>query len=200
MIAVLLSFLLGFASILNIDAFQIPAPSTCRQLTTLYESTQSDSDQVEQFLEEKFPDFNNLLSKNEAVWKELKTAKEGYTIFAPNSKAFSDDTKRTQLTDPRNGELVEKVGAYHAIAEPVTAKQIFEAGGLITIGGEVPTFLLSGGFFGFGGNKEQTVTINSAKLIESYEFGKCIVHEVDSFVSPKILWRYADQLRIPGSN
>ena len=156
---------------------------------------------VEDFLQKQFPEFFQLLSKNEEVWKELKTAEAGYTLFAPNSKAFSDldKKKQDQLSDPRNDELVMKIGSYHAIAEPVTAKQIFESGGLITLGGEVPTFLLKGGFFGFGGGGEETVTINSAKLLYTYEIGPILVHEVDSFVSPKILWRYADQLRIPGS-
>lgn len=195
-----LKLLFGVASALTVGAFHMPIPSIYHRSTALHESTLSDSDQVEQFLAERFPDFNKLLSTNEVVWKELKTAEEGFTLFAPNSKAFSDRSKVEKLNDPRNGELLEKIGAYHAIAEPVTAQQIFEAGGLITLGGEVPTFLLAAGIFGFGGNKEETVTINSAKLIESFEFGKCIVHEVDAFVSPKILWRYADQLRIPGSS
>lgn len=198
----LLSIILGFGSVLCSGAFQMPATNTYRRSVSLYESVGAvGGNQMELFLAEYFPEFNKLLSKNEKVWKELKTAEAGYTLFAPNSEAFKKlgDQKLQQLADPRNDELVEKIGSYHAINEPVTAQQIFEAGGLITLGGEVPTFLLKGGFFGFGANKEEQVTINSAKLLYTYEVGPCLVHEVDSFVSPKILWRYADQLRIPGS-
>merc|ERR1712232_825810 len=168
------------------DAFLMPNKSSggyCRPVVAMSENPMGTYDDgvVEKFLQEQFPEFFQLLSKNEEVWKELKTAEEGYTLFAPNSKAFSDldKKKRDQLSDPRNDELLLKIGSYHAIAEPVTAKQIFESGGLVTLGGEVPTFLLKGGFFGFGGNGEETVTINSAKLLYTYEIGPILVHEVD---------------------
>ena len=63
--------------------------------------------------------------------------------------------------------------------------------------------MVGGGLFGFlggGGEKDEgTVTINGAKLTQSFDIGNVIIHEVDALVSPKILWRYADQLRIPGS-
>ena len=41
------------------------------------------------------------------------------------------------------------------------------------------------------------MTLNGAKVIKSLEFADAtktgIVHEVDGFISPSILWRYADQ-------
>ena len=41
------------------------------------------------------------------------------------------------------------------------------------------------------------VTLNGAKVIKTLEFADAtktgIVHEVDGFISPSILWRYADQ-------
>lgn len=41
------------------------------------------------------------------------------------------------------------------------------------------------------------VTLNGAKVVKSLEFADAlktgIIHEVDGFISPSILWRYADQ-------
>jgi uncharacterized surface protein with fasciclin (FAS1) repeats len=51
-----------------------------------------------------------------------------------------------------------------------------------------------------GEKEDGGVTINGAKVVESIEIGNCVVHEVDTLVSPQILWRYMDQLRIPGSS
>ena len=164
-----------------------------------------DDGDVDSFLAKNYPEVKGLLDSNNEVLKKLREASEsGYTIFAPTSKAFADlgDKKLGQLDDPRNSEVREKIAAYHAIPEPVTAEELFNAGGVITCGGEIPTFLVGGGLFGFlgGGDKEDgTVTINGAKLLRSTTIGNSVVHEVDALVSPKILWRYADQLRIPGS-
>jgi uncharacterized surface protein with fasciclin (FAS1) repeats len=164
-----------------------------------------DDGDVESFLAQNYPETKGLLDSNNEVLKNLREASvSGYTVFAPTSKAFQDlgEKKLAQLDDPRNLEVREKVAAYHAIPEPVTAEELFNAGGVITCGGEIPTFLIGGGMFGFlgGGDKgDGTVTINGAKLLRSFTIGKSVVHEVDALVSPKILWRYADQLRIPGS-
>ena len=78
----------------------------------------------------------------------------GFTIFAPNEKAFADlgDTGRAQLDDVRNAEVTEKIATYHVILEPVTADQLFNSGGVVTEGGEVIAGRsVSGGFFGVGG-------------------------------------------------
>lgn len=161
---------------------------------------------VEAFLAEKYPSFMSMVSKNAAVVKLLRESTgKGCTIFAPNSKAFEDlgDKKRMQLADDRNFESVEKIGAYHVVAdEAVTAEKLFASGGIVTLGGIVDVGRsVSGGFFGLGGKEDGGVTINGAKVIESFEIGDaCIVHEVDCFISPQLLWRYVDQLRIPFSS
>jgi hypothetical protein len=90
------------------------------------------------------------------------------------------------------------------IAEPVTDKDLFNSGGVITLGGEVPCERSrSGGMFGVGGKEDGRVVLNGAKVVKTTEFIEDekvgIVHECDGLISPNILWRYADQLRIPGS-
>jgi len=57
----------------------------------------------------------------------------------------------------------------------------------------------SGGLFGFGAKEDGGVTVNQASVVSTVEVGTSVVHEVDAFVSPQLLWRYMDQLRIPGS-
>lgn len=41
------------------------------------------------------------------------------------------------------------------------------------------------------------MTLSGAKVVKSMEFADAtktgIIHEVDGFISPSILWRYADQ-------
>ena len=71
---------------------------------------------------------------------------------------------------------------------------------LITQGGEVPVGRSkSGGFLGIGAKEDGDVVIGpDARIVKSYSIGKSIVHEVDALVSPVVLWRYCDQLRIPG--
>merc|ERR1711862_1047209 len=161
---------------------------------------------MEMFLNQKYPAFIQLLS-NQKIWEELSNGDGGYTIFAPNNKVFDNigDIKLRQLNDPRNIETTEKIGRYRAISAPVTSKQIYDSntGGIKTLGGEVPIGKTkSGGFlFGlFGGGKEDGgVTVNGAKIMESFEVTNCIVHEVDGLISPPLLWRYMDQLRFPGT-
>lgn len=123
------------------------------------------------------------LLSNQQIWEELRNGAGGYTIFAPNNKVFDalGADKLRQLNDPRNIETTEKIGRYHAIAAPVTSKQIFDSntGGLKTLGGEVPVGKTrSGGFLGFGGEEDGGVTVNGAKILESFEVTNCIVHEV----------------------
>ena len=38
----------------------------------------------------------------------------------------------------------------------------------------------------------------SGTIVQSVRIGNAIIHEVDGFVSPLLLWRYMDQLRMPG--
>lgn len=163
---------------------------------------------AEEYLSANHPSFSSLLSKNGDVAKKVLKSESGFTIFAPNESAFADlgEKRRSQLDDVRNDEVTEKIASYHVIAEPVTSDQLFNSGGVVTEGGEVPAERsVSGGFFGVGGKEDGGVTLNGAKVVKTVEFDdvdddmKGIVHEVDGFISPSILWRYADQLRIPGS-
>lgn len=147
---------------------------------------------------------------------------KGFTIFAPNEAAFDKlgEKKRAQLQDPRNLETVQKMGLYHVVpAQAVTAQQLrtedwrgpkpadggprpLTVGGLVTLGGEVPVGRSkSGGLFGLGAKEDRDAVIGpDARIVQSFTFrnADCIVHEVDALISPTILWRYCDQLRIPG--
>jgi len=85
------------------------------------------------------------------------------------------------------------------IGEPVTAEALFASGCVITLGGQIPVdHSTAGGIFGFGGKEDGGVTINGATVTKTTNIGNCIIHSVDKFVSPNILWHYMDQLRIPG--
>lgn len=142
-----------------------------------------------------------LLSKYPDLWKKLPSD-AACTIFAPNEKAFSDlgDKKLGQLQDIRNEETVQKMASFHAVGERVTADELFNSGGVVTIGGVVPVGRsVKGGLFGIGGTEDGGVTLNGAKVTSTTEVDNCLIHEVDTLISPQILWRYCDQLRIPGS-
>ena len=158
---------------------------------------------LEQTLQQYFPAFVELVEKNEALWKALRESdEEGWTIFAPNNAAFEalGEKKLSQLSDVRNLETNEKIGLYHAIGEIVTPEALFASGGIITVGGEVPVGRsVKGGLFGIGGTEDGGVTVNGARVLNSVPIGTGIVHEVDALISPSVLWRYMDQLRIPGS-
>lgn len=145
----------------------------------------------------------SLLSKNDKAWKAIRQEGSSCTIFAPTDQAFVElgEKRRIQFSDDRNRETVEKIASYHVIGEPVNAEQLFASGGVITMGGDIPVDRSTkGGVFGFGGKEDGGVTINGAKVTETTNIGDCIIHSVDTLVSPSILWRYMDQLRIPGSS
>lgn len=158
---------------------------------------------VRQTLEEKYPGFSKLLNMNDSVWKSIGAGYiNGLTLFVPTNEALEslDDTKKNQLFDERNLETTQKIASYHVIGELVTAEELFNAGGVITLGGDIPVDRSkSGGMFGVGGKEDGGVLVNQVKVVQSYSLGSGIVHEVDGLVSPNILWRYMDQLRIPGS-
>ena len=50
-----------------------------------------------------------------------------------------------------------------------------------------------------GGKEDGGVIVGGAKVVASVPLAGGILHETDGFISPSILWRYMDQLRIPGS-
>lgn len=72
--------------------------------------------------------------------------------------------------------------------------------GIKTLSGEVPVGRSkSGGFLGLGATEDGDIVIGpSAKIVQSFNVEGSFVHEVDDLISPQILWRYCDQLRIPG--
>lgn len=158
---------------------------------------------VRQTLQEKYPAFSKLLNLNDAVWKSIGAGYiNGFTLFVPTNEALDalDATKKKQLFDERNLETTQKIASFHVINELVTADDLFNAGGVITLGGEVPVDRSkSGGMFGVGGQEDGGVLVNQVKVVKSYEMGSGVIHEVNGLVSPNILWRYMDQLRIPGS-
>ena len=144
------------------------------------------------------------MRKNADMWKKLSDASaDGLTIFAPNDDAMKalGDKKLVQLGDDRNGETAEKIATFHALEERVSADELYNSGGVITLGGVIDVGRSkTGGFMGIGGKEDGGITINGAKILQSFEVGNSFVHEVDALVSPEILWRYVDQLRIPGSS
>jgi hypothetical protein len=186
-------------------AFQ-PSPvlHTARPRDTRLRDSASD---VEAFLAANYPSASALLSQNGDAMKAIVKSEAGFTLFAPNEAAFAalGEAKRAQLDDVRNEEMLEKIASYHVVLEPVTADQLFASWGLVMEGGEVPAERsVSRGFFGVGGKENGRVALSGAKVVRSMEFADAtktgIVHEMDGFVSPTVLWRYADQLRIPGSS
>lgn len=189
---------------------------------TTEEENEERPQKVELFLNQKFPSFYSLLKKNDEVFKTLAKSTTGYTLFAPNEQAFDNlgEKKRKQLADVRNEEVVEKMALYHVVSlDKLTATQLrtedwtgpkpkdgsprpFTVGGILTMGGEVAVGRSkSGGFLGLGAKEDGDAVIGSnARILKSYTLGdnEGIVHEMDAFISPELLWRYCDQLRIPG--
>jgi len=161
---------------------------------------------IREFLEKNYPAFYTLLDMNEDVWKAIGDTEDGaevgFTVFAPSADALQalGEEKERQLFDERNTETAQKIAGYHVIGEPVSAEALFGSGGVVTSSGEVPIERsISGGIFGIGGKEDGGVTLNGAKVLRTAKVGFGLVHEVDALVSPSIVWRFMDQLRIPGS-
>ena len=168
-----------------------------RPATRLYNTAE-----VEACLNDEFPSFAALVFQNEELWRGLRDG-SGYTVLAPNEAAFAklDDKRQNQLKDPRNGEVVEQIGAYHVISDPVSKDDLYESSGVVTAGGRIDVGRsVTGGLFGIGGREDGGVTVNGARIVSSRQIGECVVHEMDDFAHPKVLDRYFDQLRIPGSS
>ena len=189
----------SYSSVGNNHVRTSVSSSTC--LYNSMEAGQQDLLQVRSFLEQNYPEFFNLIDKNDDLWKKLSDG-DGYTMFVPSAKAFADlgAKKLDQLDDPRNSETTDKIGSFHCIAETVTFDALFNSGGVITLEGEVMVDRSkSGGVLGMGGQEDGGVLVNEAKITQTIEVGPGVIHEVDKLVNPNILWRYMDQLRIPGS-
>jgi uncharacterized surface protein with fasciclin (FAS1) repeats len=174
---------------------------------------------LDRFLSVKFPAFYALISQNDEVVKLLQSG-TGITVFCPNAEAFSNlgTKKLQQLKDPRNLETIEKIGAYHIVAdEAVPVTRLFQEDwtvpktksgkpelsyrGVMTLGGEVVVSRSRvGGFLGLFKEEDGGVVIGpEGKIVQSFKVGNSFVHEVNALVSPIILWRFMDQLRIPGT-
>jgi uncharacterized surface protein with fasciclin (FAS1) repeats len=201
--SLIMKSMLGICSLLlmtTASAFQSPTTTRARKsrMTTCY-----DTAQAQEYLKREYPIFDELIMcKNADVWKKLSDSTMGYTIFClPNVAMNALGEKRLgQLRDIRNTETAEKMAAFHAVNEPVTAEELFASGGVITLGGVVDvTRSTTGGIFGVGGKEDGGVTVNGAKVAASTKLGSCTFHEVNKLISPELLWRYCDQLRIPGT-
>jgi uncharacterized surface protein with fasciclin (FAS1) repeats len=176
---------------------------------------------LEIFVSEEFPMFYSLLSLNEGVWKKLAGSDKGCTLFAPSDAVFLKlgEDKLLKLKDNRNLETAQKMGLYHVIeSEAVTAARLrtedwtrpaptdgsprpITVQALVTMGGEVPVGRSKSGglFLGIGAKEDGEIVIGpNARIVKSYKVDGSIVHEIDNMISPVILWRYFDQLRIPG--
>lgn len=173
--------------------------------------------EVEVFLNKKFPSFSKVLV-NDEVRKAINDGKS--TIFVPNEAAFEalGEKKLSQITDPRNEEIRQKMGSYHLISgEAISAIELKTEdwtkgrpkdgskpntliAGVVTLSGEVPVGRSkSGGFLGFGAKEDGDIVVGpKAKIVQSFSVQDSMIHEMDGLVSPEVLWRFCDQLRIPG--
>jgi len=200
--------------------FRNPRVATVRMFETesAPEDSTSDEDlaEVEVFLNKKFPSFTSVLL-NDAMRKSINEGTA--TLFVPNEAAIEalGEEKMAQIMDPRNEEIREKMGSYHVISgESISAMELKTEdwtkrpkdgskpntliAGIKTLSGEVSVGRSkSGGFFGFGAKEDGDIVIGPrAKIVQSFAVQDCIVHEMNDIVSPDVLWRYCDQLRLPG--
>eukprot|EP00571_Detonula_confervacea_P011845 CAMPEP_0172301240 /NCGR_PEP_ID=MMETSP1058-20130122/3170_1 /TAXON_ID=83371 /ORGANISM="Detonula confervacea, Strain CCMP 353" /LENGTH=231 /DNA_ID=CAMNT_0013011287 /DNA_START=61 /DNA_END=756 /DNA_ORIENTATION=+ len=210
-----------------VDAFVAPTAAVAQRITpiTLQESTSvaEEGESIQSFLQQNYPLFETLLlAQIPNIYGTLSASDstDGFTIFCPSNKIMEDiDSKRkVQISDPRNVEVTEKLASYHVLANgKVTQERLkredwtvpkidgvaaLSIGGVLTLGGELRVGRSkTGGFMGWGATEDGGVVIgnNEARIVKSTCVGdKGIVHEVDGFVAPDLIWRYFDQLRIPG--
>jgi hypothetical protein len=175
---------------------------------------EQDRPKLDAFLEKKYPSFYKLV--NDEMAKAIKNGL--VTVFAPNEAAFEalGDKKMRKIDDPRNLEIRDKMGSYHIIpGEAVSAIELRTEdwtkgrpkdgsppntliAGIKTLGGDVPVGRSrSGGFLGWGAKEDGDIVIGpDAKIVQSFNVEGSFVHEMDALISPKILWRYCDQLQI----
>mgnify|MGYP001195488817 CR=1 FL=1 len=137
------------------------------------EDGEEERPKVDAFLEKMYPSFFSLV--NDEMTKAIKQG--AVTVFVPSEEAFQKlgEKKMSQINDPRNLEIRQKMGSYHIIAgESVDAmtlrtedwsKGVPKDGskpntlvaGINTLSGEVPVGRSkSGGFFGWGAVEDGT--------------------------------------------
>jgi uncharacterized surface protein with fasciclin (FAS1) repeats len=161
--------------------------------------------------------YSILLSNNDYLWKMIRDtvgSGGGCTLFAPTNSALQQlgGKKLQQLQDNRNDEVKNQIASYHVIVDDiVTPEQLYNSGGIRTIAkGENPIVPIertkqSKNIFDTltgGGQEDGSVTLGSdAHILNTYflQSSNTMVHQTDALISPSILWRYMDQLRIPGS-
>lgn len=181
-----------------------------RKSNASFDQTASETCTLEEFVKKEYPSFHSLLSTNKGIWTTL--SESDCTLFCPSEQAFENlgQKKLNQLRDVRNEEISQKMGLYHVVVTPVTAVQLrtedwtvpkpkdgsprpITVEGLITMGGTVPV-----GRKQTGANTDIVIGPH-AKIVRSRNcMDNCMVHEMNALISPDILWRYCDQLRIPG--
>lgn len=190
-------------------------PSSIRAKTLLRSSEPSpETESIETYLQTNYPLFETLLlSKIPNIYATLKESDDanGYTLFVPSNSVMEnlDQKRKLQISDPRNVETTEKLASYHVIPNgKVTAERLkredwtvpkidgvaaLSIGGVLTLGGELRVGRSkSGGFMGFGAKEDGGVVIgnNDARVVKSTNVGsKGVVHEVDNFVAPDLIWR-----------
>jgi uncharacterized surface protein with fasciclin (FAS1) repeats len=198
----ILTFFVVLASVgPKVHAFYVSGGLSLKRSHEHHLDAVKDSSEVESHLTGNYATFSKLMLKQDALWKKLRET-EQYTLFVPTESVFQalGQQKMNQLQDPRNGETTEKILSYHCINEAVSADDLFSCGGVISLGGTVPVSrTVSGGVFGLGGTEDGGVKVQGARVLRSFQVSNCIIHEVDSLISPQLLWRYMDQLRIPFS-
>lgn len=210
----------------SVDAFVGPSPKgvVAREIT-LQESASEEGppdEGIRSFLQQNYPLFDTLLISKipdiDSILRESDSS-DGYTIFCPSNSVMEniDSARKVQISDPRNDEVTEKLASYHLISNgKVTQERLkredwtvpkvdglaaLNIEGVVTMGGELRVGRSkSGGFMGWGAKEDGGVVIgnNEARIVKSTSVGNGIVHEVDGFVAPELIWRYFDQLRIPG--
>jgi hypothetical protein len=197
-----------------------PITTTTTTRLAASEKTTSAVSMVESYVQEHHALFWNLvLSKNDALWKALREASSsssnnnnnnGITLFLPTNEAVSalGEQRLRQLADDRNYETVLRMGEFHAVNEPVSADVLFNSAGVITLARASRDRVLAverrkvGGFLGGivgGGTEDGTFTVGGAQVVQTISLGPSFIHATNGLVSPSILWRYCDQLRIPGT-
>jgi Fasciclin domain len=182
--------------------------------TRLAAETTSAVSMVESYVQEQHAIFWNLvLSKNDALWKALRESassnlsNNGITLFCPTNEAMKalGEARLRQLADDRNYETVLRMGEFHAVSEPVSADVLFNSAGVVSLARASRDQILAverrkvGGFMGIGGTEDGTSTVGGAQIVQTICLGPSFIHATNGLVSPSILWRYCDQLRIPGT-
>ena len=200
--------LFGVASSFSVVGRQQHSTTTRSSTSKLF----ADTSELESVLQSKYPTFNKIVKGNEELWKKLKGPEVlAFTVFIPTEDAMKNnlgEKKVIQLLDDRNTETTNKMGMFHFVDDIVSAEKLFQSAGVISFNGDVVPVerSVSGGFMGLlGGKEDGGSTVGGAKVTATYPVGGDdgsvgVIHEVDEFVSPSILWRYMDQLRIPGSS